>query len=239
VVADVPKALRPLHPNLRRHDLGPRDIQCPECAAFHWKGDMWGSSTTRTARFGSCCNEGDKILTRIMDPPEPLYRLLTSAAAEAIQFRDNIRRYNAAFAFTSLGVKMDDRLTGNGFRPFQIHGETYHQIGTLDPEPGNRPVYAQHYLYDGDEATEYRFARNPDLDRNILSALRTHNPFPKIFQFAYEVLQTGTIESVPLQVIMKIVAEEGRDQRVYNQPTVNEIAALLSDEKIALLRRER
>ena len=128
---------------------------------------------------------------------------------------------------------MDDRLTGNGFRPFQIH----------DPEPGNRPVYAQHYLYDGDEATEYRFARNPDLDRNILSALkimlRTHNPFPKIFQFAYEVLQTGTIESVPLQVIMKIVAEEGRDQRVYNQPTVNEIAALLSDEKIALLRRER
>ena len=169
-VNHIPKALQTPPPDLPRHDLGPRDIQCPECGALHWKGEMLGSSTTRNARFGSCCNEGDKILTRITDPPEPLYRLLTSAEAEAVQFRENIRRYNAAFAFTSLGANLDDRLTGNGFRPFQIHGEIYHQIGILDPEPGNRPVYAQHYLYDGDEATEHRFARNPNLNRNIVYA---------------------------------------------------------------------
>ena len=59
---------------------------------------------------------------------------------------------------------MDDRLTGNSFHPFQIQGGIYHQIGTLKPEPRNQPVYAQRYLYDGDEATEHRFARNPDLD---------------------------------------------------------------------------
>lgn len=56
-----------------------------------------------------------------------------------------------------------------------------------------------------------------------------HNPFPKIFQFAYEVLQTVTVESVPLQVFMKIVIEEGANKRVYNQPTVNEVAVLPSD----------
>ena len=116
------------------------------------------SSTTCTPRFGSCCNEGDKILTHIMDPHEPLYRLLTSAEADAVHFRKNIRQYNAAFTFTSLGVEMDDRLTGNSFRLFQIHGEIYHQIGTLEPEPSNPPVYAQHYLYNGGEATEHKFA---------------------------------------------------------------------------------
>jgi Helitron helicase-like domain at N-terminus len=127
---------------------------------------------------------------------------------------------------------MDDRLIGNGFRPFQIHGEIYHQNGTLEPELGNHPVYAQHYLYDGDEATKHRLERNPDLDQNIRRALETmlrrHNPFPKIFQFAYEVLQTARVERVPLQIFMKIVTEEGMDQRVYNQPIVNEVAALLS-----------
>src|SRR5271169_6560847 len=95
-------------------------------------------------------------------------------------------------------------------------------------------MHSTNYLYDGDDATEHRFARNPDLDQNILRALetmlRTHNPFPKTFQFAYEVLQTARVESVPLQVFMKIVTEEGMDQRVYNRPTVNEIAALLSDD---------
>jgi hypothetical protein len=118
-----------------------------------------------------CCSEGDKILSWIMDPPEPLCRLLTSPEPDAAQFRKNIRRYNTTFAFTSFGVKLDDRPKGDGLRPFQIHGEIYHQIGTLGPEPGQPPVYAQYYLYDRDEAIEHRFEWNPDLDRNVLRAL--------------------------------------------------------------------
>jgi hypothetical protein len=101
------------------------------------------------SKFRMCCGVGDKILTRIIDPPKPLCRLLTSPEPKAVQFRTKIRQYNAAFAFTSLGVKIDDRLTGNGFCPFQINGEIYHHIGTLDPDAGNQPVYAQHYPYDG------------------------------------------------------------------------------------------
>jgi hypothetical protein len=161
---DGPAGLQTPPPDLPHHDLGPRDIVCPECGALHWKGEMLKSSTLRSPRFGMCCSEGDKILSRIMDPSEPLCRPLTYAEPDAIQFRKNIRRYNAAFAFTSLGMKLDDRLKGDGLRPFQIHGEIHHQFGTLEPEPGQSPVYAQHYLYDGDEATAHRFERNPNLD---------------------------------------------------------------------------
>ena len=203
---------------------------------------MLKSSTLHSPRFGMYCSEGDKILSRIMDPPEPLCRLLTSPESDAVQFRKNICQYNAAFTFTSLGVKLDDRFKGDDLRPFQIHGEIYHQIGTLEPEPGQPPVYAQHYLYDRDEATEHRFERNPDLDRNVFRALetmlRTHNLFPKIFQFAYEILQTTRIESASFRVFMKIVTKEGMDQRVYNQPIVDEIAALLSDDNVTPATRD-
>ena len=158
---------------------------------------------------------------------------MTSTESDTVQFRRNIRQYNVAFAFISLSVKLDDRLTGNGLCPFQIYGEIYHQIEILKPELGKHSVYAQHYLYDGDEAIEHRFTRNPDLDRNVLRALetmlQTYNPFLNTFQFTYKVLQTTRVESVPLQIIMKIVTDERIDQRVYNQPTVNEVAALLSD----------
>ena len=60
--------------------------------------------------------------------------------------------------------------------------------------------------------------------------LQTHNPFPEIFQFGYEVLQRAGVESMPLSVFMKVVTEERMDQRVYNQPAVDEVAALVSDD---------
>jgi hypothetical protein len=49
VVADVPKALRPLHPNLRRHDLGPRDIQYMVTRVFE---QVWQASLKRGTALG-------------------------------------------------------------------------------------------------------------------------------------------------------------------------------------------
>jgi hypothetical protein len=43
-----------------------------------------------------------------------------------------------AFAFTSIDVKLDGRLNGDGLHPFQIHGEIYNEIGTLEFEPGKQ-----------------------------------------------------------------------------------------------------
>lgn len=108
-VSHIPKGLQTPPHDLPRHDCGPRNIVCPECGALHWKGEMLRSSTLVRPRFGTCCGEGDKILRRIGNPPEPLYRLLTSSEPEAVQFRKHIRQYNAAFAFTSLGVQMDEK----------------------------------------------------------------------------------------------------------------------------------
>jgi hypothetical protein len=54
--------------------------------------------------------------------------------------------------------------------------------------------------------------------KTLDAMLREHNPFLEIFQFAHEVLQTWALESVPFQILMKIINDDGADQRRYNQP---------------------
>jgi len=119
-----------------------------------------------------CCGDGDKILQPLIDPPEPLKTLLTSQSQDAVEFCKNIWQYKAAFAFTPLGVQLDDRLRhGHRFSPFQIHSEIYHQIGTLEPAPRKPLIYAQHYLYNGEEVTNHCLEWNKQLNADTMRAL--------------------------------------------------------------------
>jgi hypothetical protein len=48
--------------------------------------------------------------------------------------------YNSVLAFTSLGAKVDESVTGGpGQYSFRIQGELYHKIGSLCPAEGQRP----------------------------------------------------------------------------------------------------
>jgi hypothetical protein len=68
----------------------------------------------------------------------------TNRNAEAKEFRENIRNYNNAFAFSSLGVKIDSSVYGmNGVFTFRIQGELCHQISSLLPRIGEQPKFAQ------------------------------------------------------------------------------------------------
>ena len=95
-------------------------------------------------------------------PPEELYYLFTAATPQAERFRHHIRQYNAALAFTSLGVEVDTSVNEGGGGPptFRIHGELCHQLGSLLPRRGDRPAYAQLYIYDPREALDHQMQRN-------------------------------------------------------------------------------
>jgi len=72
--------------------------------------------------------------------PQELEVLLTSKENSAAKFRDQIRMYNSVLAFTSLGAKVDESVTGDpGPYSFRIQGELYHKIGSLCPVEGQRP----------------------------------------------------------------------------------------------------
>jgi len=63
------------------------------------------------------------------------------------------------FAFTSLGVDIDRSInTGRGPYIFRINGVVHHRIGSLIPEEGNRPQYAQLYIYDTENEVQNRLA---------------------------------------------------------------------------------
>ncbi len=144
-----------------RHDCGRMNIECPHCKGLHWLNERIAASSASRPAFGMCCNHGKIALPSLQPPPPELSVLLTGSDVRAKNFKENICAYNRAFAFTSLGVKEDHSINqGNGPPVFRIQGELAHWSGTLLPEPGHSPVYAQLYIYDPSTAVGYRMANN-------------------------------------------------------------------------------
>lgn len=53
------------------------------------------------------------------------------------------------FSFTSLGGKINTSMNdGNAPPMFIMNGENYHQMGSLLPQDGSQPKFAQLYIYD-------------------------------------------------------------------------------------------
>ena len=53
------------------------------------------------------------------------------------------------FAFTSIGGRVDGSINhSKGPYDFRMCGQNYHRIGSLLPEIGKRPQFAQLYRYD-------------------------------------------------------------------------------------------
>ena len=72
-----------------------------------------------------------------------------------MEFRRNIRNYNNAFAFSSLGVKTDPSVYGpHGIYTFRIQGQLCHRIGSLLLPPGKDPAFAQIYIYDSNSISQ-------------------------------------------------------------------------------------
>jgi hypothetical protein len=230
-VADAaqPLARRMYREPAERHDLGPMDEECSRCHALHWSAERvhhkdlgWG--------FGICCDHGMVQLPSFPDPPDELRQLLDGQDPDSREFRENIRQYNAALAFTSLGVQIDESVNRRGPGPyiFRIHGELCHRSGSLLPSAGQQPSYAQLYIHDPRAALDHRMARNPKLLRRTMQKLqsllaRTHH-YSAVYRHAYERLELHP--EVP-SLSLSILLDKDRDRRRYNLPTSDEVAVLL------------
>jgi len=204
---------------------------CRHCGALHWlleRSTHSGSSNARPL-FAMCCGCGDIELPRAAPPPEQLSYLFTGTTPQADRFRQHIRQYNAALAFTSLGVEVDNSVNEGGGGPptFRIHGELCHRLGSLVPHHGTRPTYAQLYIYDPHEALEHRMQRNVTLDPIIMEDLQSlilaHHRWARIFKHAMDVFQETQCENVSIQ----LTANGNRDRRRWNLPTADEVAVVI------------
>jgi len=131
-------------------------------------------------------------------PPADLSYLFTAATPQANWFHEHIRQYNAALAFTSLGVEVDGSVNEGGGGPptFRIHRELCHRLGSLLPCNGDRTTHTQLYIYDPHEALGYRVRWNTTLDLIIMECLQglilTHHHWAHIFKYAPEVFVTNS-----------------------------------------------
>lgn len=188
--------------------------------------------------FHLCCLGGKVRLPLLRDPPPFLAGLLKPDGGNLYKyFLKSIRSYNSMFPFTSLGAKIDMGINkGPGPYVFKINGQVHHRIGSLLPDEGKPPAYAQLYIFDTENEIENRisiFDRDRDcsggseVDRVIVEGLvrlfDETNELVKSFRAARDLLAQGYCQ--PLR--LRLLHDRSKAAPQYGAPAGSEIAGLI------------
>ncbi|KAG8237334.1 hypothetical protein J437_LFUL016349 [Ladona fulva] len=109
------------------------NIKCQCCRARHFATEL-----PRDGKILSCCL---KDLLRNKNNPLD------------VNFRANIRSYNSALSFTSMGATIVD-VSGPGLFVSKVEGQVYHRTSHIEPLDETSSTFAQLYVIDSSEATE-------------------------------------------------------------------------------------
>ncbi|CAA7031817.1 unnamed protein product [Microthlaspi erraticum] len=223
------------------NDEGDMTYSCVHCGAKFWYGERLNRRRrTGDPSFNLCCMHGQVKLPLLKDPPALIKKLLFGDDEMSRHFQKFIRIYNMLFSMTSLGGKTDRSIKkGKGPNMFQLHGENYHLIGSMLPNPGDYAKFYQMYIVDSENELDNRLnffskgkhASKPDkknrLRKDIIDALTKMlddvNPYVKNFRTARERFNTNPEDSFH----MRIISDRVTDGRTYNVPTVSEVAAII------------
>ncbi|CAA0834184.1 Unknown protein, partial [Striga hermonthica] len=221
----------------RYQDIGDPTCKCPFCHAILWYEERAKKSEKpKNPLFSLCCERGKVQLLLLRPPPPPLRNLLTCQDQRSHKFLDNIRAYNSIFSFTSIGGQVDKSINnGNAPYVFKLKGANYHKIGSLLPVSGAAPKFSQLYIYDTENEVDNRINAMSSRSRSnqcnldaeviydIMRMLDGHNPLVKSFRFVRDHFKSGCSDNLKL----RLIGGRETDGRVYNLPTVHEVAALI------------
>lgn len=203
------------------------NVVCSYCLARHWVDEKISTSSKTNPKFGMCCNHGKVALQPLREPPPVLQHLLTSNDDQSKEFRTNIRQYNMALAFTSLGVQDDKTVNRRGAWVFRILGQLSHYSGALAATEES-PQYAQLYLYDPAIALTQRMHRNSNLCTETMASLQdmlsSSHRYATIYKHAFEVLSEHR-DAEDVDIRLRVI--QGTDRRRYNLPIADEVALIL------------
>ncbi len=234
-----PRTIPSLLPHVRcpyvephsQQSIGKMEWICEHCGAPHWYNKHLKSKSRTRPRFGMCYLQEQVKLPNLHPTPGILQNLLCGISPTSDTFMKNIRQYNAALAFTSVAVKVDEAVTNSsGPYSFCISGELHHWMGPLLPGENQKMSYAQLYIHDLMEALRIHSRRNPNLKPEIMSALQglLHdvNPYVPLYRHTYLIMKDKPHEEYPNFEVW-LHAGDGTDSRWYNLPTANELAAVI------------
>jgi hypothetical protein len=210
-------------PEVDLFSVGLMDKTCTFCHALRFKDEP-----------SNCCHKGKIVLPPSPPYPPELKDLFTKNDAPSKNFREHIRQFNSAMAFASFGAQAASP-PGRGPYTFRLHGQIYHRTGSLHPADGTPPSYSQLYIIEGDQAVEerMRFRENQPCRRDVMAMLTTIldriNPYAAAYKQMQQVEQAqmqaaADNNDVPSTVTMYF--RRGNDQRRYNDPRNDEVAAI-------------
>ncbi|EGN94905.1 hypothetical protein SERLA73DRAFT_155591 [Serpula lacrymans var. lacrymans S7.3] len=183
------EAQQPYVKPLYRHTLHNMEVECRNCGALHWDIERLTSSSRIHPKFGVCCLQGQVRLDPFREAPAALHRLFRGVDITAREFHDKVRSYNNAFAFTSLGVKIDHAVTSAaGPYSFRIHGGFHHSISAFHPPEGETPSFGQLYIHNPQTTLFLRNENNqghgttPATMLEIQDTLEQFNPFIPLYK---------------------------------------------------------
>ena len=215
------------------------DVVCPFCGAFHWMAEKVVNSSQSHPQFTVCCQRGHVDLPLLPEPPSFLRSVLDGGDRQSIDFRNNIRQYNMSLAFTSLGVTEDRSVNRRGGWVLRISGELCHLVGSLRPDEGVPPAYAQLYIYDSRLALKQRMHRNSNLREDTMSSLQSmllsHHRYAHDFRHAYEVLHDYP-DAPNVNLTLRVMP--GHSSPEYAMPMSDEVAVILPGDGTAPDRRD-
>lgn len=220
---------------IEEHSCGQLNVECQYCKALHFPGEK-----PSDGKFTNCCHKGKVKLERPAYP-ETLKKLLFDVSSpHHANIKNNIRSYNSAVAFASMGAQIEEFAT-QGPYCFRIHGQIYHTTSHLHPQQGETRKFAQLYVIEAEEALQKRMELPPNRQclPEILSALdgflRENNVYAKSFKMLHEIekeerKRAQARKSPEMEVSLVFRRDRGKDRRRYNLPTTDEVAMIYSSE---------
>ncbi|XP_071738718.1 uncharacterized protein [Rutidosis leptorrhynchoides] len=140
------------------------------------------------------------------------------------------------FSFTSFEARIDHNINrGRAPYTFRISGQTYHKIGSLLPEDGGSPRYAQLYFYDTQNEAANRMSAFLDSDsRETVDKMLTNNLIEMLDKFsavaqAFRMARDWAINNRSADCALRLIAKIS-NSRQYNAPNVGEVAALITSD---------
>ena len=206
------------------HEVGSMCIQCLECLAFCY----------RRKKSTICCYNGKTASEHVSHPivHPMLNELFMGMTPNSREFFKSIRKYNQAFAFTSMRSKFQsNKAERRGVYTFRVNRELCHHIGSLEPESQDGAKFAQIYFLDDGLQTNRRMEIFDDLQREtvniIQEVLGSINALVQGFKSSRDVLSRG--HNIRLRISGEVPS--GEYPRRYNRPIVPEVDVVVLDEQ--------
>ena len=150
-----------------------------------------------------------------------------------------IRKYNQAFAMTSMRCDIDMNLASDrdGIYTVRINGELCHMVGPLQPDNGEPARFAQILWLDPEEQVVRRQELFLDLDTGALWTVQNamqNNQLVRMFVAARNI----AVDSPNVRLVISGSVPRGEHPRRYNTPQVPEVAAVVLDDGASFSQRE-